>query len=329
MLNNRKSALIVGGGAIAIDVHLPRLRGILGATEILIVEPSQARRAELEGRLRKMGVRIAGELPKNQSFDYAVVASPPKFHFDYFRHLKDSVDHLIIEKPMTRNFAEADLLVREAAASRSRVYVNLPRRCLDSYRMIRTIKEEGVFGPLRRVSYKEGSMFNWKVVSMGSFSKDLNGGGALIDMGPHGLDALKIFLTGLELVSTTMDAGGEAIEANARLQLKAEGDIEVEFEVSRNRFLSNRCRVEFANAVVACGNSDNELRLTIGNSTMQLLRNKNSALLSGNVNALFSKFYTDYVKAGRNEEVGPANAADVMRIIDAAYSQAEIVPSPF
>ena len=45
--------MLIGGGAVAVEFHLPRLFAVLGATQVEIVENDAKRRAELSLRFRR------------------------------------------------------------------------------------------------------------------------------------------------------------------------------------------------------------------------------------------------------------------------------------
>src|SRR3546814_20463857 len=76
-------AAIIGGGAVGMDFHLPRLRGLCGASKVIVVEPRDQRRVQLQAKLGNNGISLVPDLPTSGHFSLAVVATPPPFHIGY------------------------------------------------------------------------------------------------------------------------------------------------------------------------------------------------------------------------------------------------------
>src|SRR3546814_19281048 len=81
------------------DFHLPRLRGLCGASKVIVVEPSDQRRVQLQAKLGNNGISLVPDLPTSGHFSIAVVATPPKFHLGYVERLAGRCDQLLVEKP--------------------------------------------------------------------------------------------------------------------------------------------------------------------------------------------------------------------------------------
>ncbi|MBW2293800.1 MAG: Gfo/Idh/MocA family oxidoreductase [Deltaproteobacteria bacterium] len=115
-------AMLIGGGAVAIEFHLPRLLAVLGATQVEIVESDPSRCAELARRFRRdQRIEVVMEPDFGRERDLVIIATPPKFHADYFHAVSTSARGVVIEKPVA-----IDSPRRRALAWRSR---RVDRRC--------------------------------------------------------------------------------------------------------------------------------------------------------------------------------------------------------
>ncbi len=330
MADGMKTAVIVGGGAVGIDFHLPCLREVVGVRDVLVVEPSAARRAEVAARLAGAGgIEVVAELPAGRRFDLAVVATPPRFHPEYVERLGTRCGLLLIEKPLARNAEEGRAIVDHLATpGAAPALVCHIRRTLGSFRQVRALLASGLLGALRAVEVDEGGVFGWRAASLGSFSRDLNGGGVLLDTGPHTLDLLLQVFDRLTLDAAWMDAPmaapGRAIEANCLLELRA-GAVPVSVALSRNRHFSNTAVFRFERGEVLADVRDNGLRVVAGGVDL-------AGFASGRrlgFAELFTGFYRDYVLAAGDAAPRPQDALAGLELIDAAYRAARPMPGGY
>jgi predicted dehydrogenase len=328
-MSNFKTSLVVGGGAMAADQHVPRLLRILDIDLVTVFDIDKYRKSQLQKRFKKNDrVVVVGSLPQNQMFDLVLIATPPKFHFEYFSRLLDSSDHFLVEKPMTQNGKEASKLANMANEHGKNVYVNLIRRTLKSYTLIRNFVESGHFGELNRVAVNEGGVFNWNAVSKGSFSHDLNGGGVLMDTGPHTLDLLFQVFDRLTLIESQTDSKPPAVEANCHLNLLADDRIPIRVTLSRNRNLSNTSIFEFEKARLMVGVMGEEVNVEeISGMHYQIIAdgaNKNSSW-----GAFVDKFYHQFLANLDSSGIDAVESEKIALLIDEVYSKSRFVDPGF
>ena len=329
-----KTALIVGGGAVGVDFHLPRLLRLCGMTEVVIVEIDARRRADLSAKLRgRDEVRLLSAVPTDTAYDIGVIATPPRFHASYVEQLKSRCAKLLIEKPLAHHLADAEAIVSCLAQTPAQAFVCHIRRALGSFTLVRELRQSGVFGRLREVRVCEGGVFSWKAASIGSFSRELNGGGVLQDTGPHAIDLLYQVFDALTLKRAWMDAdmqhGNRAIEANCLLQLEDHDGVPVELSLSRNRNLSNKAWFRFEAATVIVDVRDNTLALQLdGDVGMQGVA-CGGPMQRLEYHELFDVFYARFVAAGDNRGVTVTDALRVARLVDAAYRASEPMTGGF
>lgn len=324
--------IVIGGGAVGADFHVPRLIRFLNSEEVWVIDNSDDRCRQLKNKFAKnQSVKISRTIP-DLNFDWVVIATPPKFHLPVFEALLSQSKIFLIEKPLTKAVVEGRKLIELAEANQKDVYVTLIRRSLSHFNLLKNWFHEGVFGRLLSVHVAEGNVFSWNAVSAGSFSKDLNGGGVLMDTGPHTLDQLLQVFDELTLQSAYMDAlpktSQTAIEANVTLELIANGDIPVSLYLSRNRFLSNQAIFKFERA---------QLSLALHNNTVKLASITGSTLIGYPEGAapavsypiLFDSFYQEILLKQDLAKVNPRLAINSQIIIEEAYEQAKLIKGGF
>jgi predicted dehydrogenase len=317
-----RRAILIGCGAVAVDHHLPRIQALLGIRNVVLVERDAARREWLAKTVaRGPGLEISARVPDGR-FALAVIATPPAYHADGYAAVADRSDAVLIEKPLALGVAEAEAIVRHAEASGVPVYVNLIRRGLESYRLLRELLEQEDFGALQQVSFAEGGVFSWNATSLGSFSREQGGGGVLMDTGAHALDLLLQVFAQLELEEAWMDAEGGGIEANCTLGLRADKGVPVTLCLSRNRHLSNRCVFEFEGATCTLDVRDEGIDVRRSGGAHYTIRPAGALPGAVDFNALFDRFYRDRLLGGEREGVGPQQSLAALRVIEDAYTRA-------
>lgn len=319
-----RNVLLVGGGAMGV-AHIPRVFGLLGAEGLAILETSAPRGRFLREEYKKdPRIGVFDKLPSSGRYDLAVICTPPKFHYPYFAELLERADAFLIEKPMTITGIDARRILEHSTKAGKPVFVNLLRRSLRGYKLLRNMYLEGIWGRLESAEIHEGSVFAWQAVSVGSFSKDLNGGGVLMDTGAHTLDLLLQVFEDFEIDEAYMDAEPEAIEANCVLKATADSRVPVVINLSRNRKLSNQARFRFDGASVSIGVSENRLHVEDKRGlSYQLLPDEVRLGHEPPTYAdLLDAFYVEHVASGDNGGVGPEESVKVVTQMERAYAMA-------
>jgi predicted dehydrogenase len=277
-------------------------------------------------------VRVVRDIPDESAFSLVLIATPPKFHYRFWEQTMQRTTHALIEKPMTMNVDEAEKIVDASNMGGAKVYVNLIRRLLINYTVIRSFYLTKRFGDLLDVKIFEGGVFNWEAVSIGSFNKALNGGGVLMDTGPHTIDLAFQVFSSLDVEAAYMDAWGKvsAIEANCILKLRADGSIPVLMSLSRNRNLSNKAIFRFEDATCILGVRDNSAEVATRQGTRyQLFPPNRQNLPPMRYPEFFDMFYEQFIMPGDNTSVGPRESLDGIRVIEDAYKKAEPMKETF
>ena len=152
-------------------------------------DPSEA--ACKEG-VEKFGAPVFGsadELINSPDVDAIVITSPTYCHaVDVLKVLKTN-KHLFCEKPLCRNWAEADAIRQAAAQSKTRLQIGFVRRFSPAQKMMVDWVKEGKLGTPR---YCHIDLFTGKFQRMPGdwFANYTLCGGVVLDMLSHHLDLL-------------------------------------------------------------------------------------------------------------------------------------------
>ena len=326
-----KKSIIIGGGAICCNFHVPRLLQHFPEDELIIVEVDSKRCNSLSKQFSKnKKITILENLPVSEKYKLAIIATPPKFHFYYYNQLEGFAEKILIEKPLTINSEQAITLTNKAKNKNQKVFVTLIRRTLKNYPLIREFYSSNKFGELQSVKIYEGGIFNWNAVSIGSFSRELNGGGVLMDTGPHTLDLLFQVFDRLHLNSCWMDGLAPGIEANCTLDITADDRIPVTLVLSRNRNLSNEAIFHFSEATLSSSVRDNAISVHPKEGCSYIIYPEDSTpQRQVDFNQLIDSFYSHFLLPGINEGVSPEESLRALKIIDKAYEIARPMRGKF
>lgn len=235
-VNDKLRIAVIGGGAIAELYHLPALEKNVATNGHVVVVDTNAER--LEGLKSKFEIKatlsdyreLAGQV------DAVIVATPPASHFAICKWCLENGLHVLCEKPLTEDIAEARELVELAARNSLQLGVNQTRRFFPTYQKIRELLDEGTLGELQSISYHDGVEFDWPAASPHHFSPGAKG--AWSDTGVHLLDTVCYWVGSKpELVESLNDSvGGPEAMATVRLQ---HSECDIEIKVSRLGRLKN------------------------------------------------------------------------------------------
>lgn len=130
--------------------------------------------------------------------DVTVILTPHPFHAQIAIEALDSGCHVLVEKPMAVQVAEADAMIAAADRNERLLAVNFQQRHRPEVKTAHKLNESGKLGELVRVELVEPWMrpaaYYRSAVWRGTWRGE--GGGVLLNQAPHGLD-LVCHLAGL------------------------------------------------------------------------------------------------------------------------------------
>ena len=233
---------LVGCGAVAELYYTPALQELERTGHLhvrALFDPSPDRVAALKKTFPSAApVGNLAELSR-LGVDFAIIASPPRYHAEQTIQALTSGLSVLCEKPMAATVAEGEAMIEAAAAARQVLAVGLFRRFFPATQAIRELLSRNILGEVTSFSCSEGGIFDWPVQSASYFQKGAARGGVLLDIGVHVLDLLTWWFGEPIEVRYEDDAMG-GIEANCRIRLRFAQGFAGEVRLSRDWPLSNR-----------------------------------------------------------------------------------------
>ncbi len=181
---------IIGCGGIANGKHMPSLKQVEECEMVafcdLIVERA-------EDAAKKYGVEGAAvyvdykELLKDETIDVVHVCTPNRAHSFITVDALEAGKHVMCEKPMAINSAEALKMLEAAKRTGKKLTIGYQNRQCKDTRYLKEEADQGTFGDIyyaRAIALRRRGVPTWGVF----LSEEEQGGGPLIDIATHSLD---------------------------------------------------------------------------------------------------------------------------------------------
>jgi predicted dehydrogenase len=183
---------LIGFGLAGQAFHAPVIRGVPGMDLACILERHGSKAKERYPEVRV--ARTLDEMLSDKTIGLCVVATPNDSHFSYTKACLEAGRDVVVDKPFTPTFAEAEELVRLAADRGRLVTVYQDRRWDGDFHTVKKLVQSGALGTVVeyearfdrfRLDPKPGA---WREKA------DYPAAGVLWDLGPHLIDqALVLF----------------------------------------------------------------------------------------------------------------------------------------
>lgn len=187
---------IIGSGGIARGCHIPGYRTMPDLCEI--VWACDANWETASQTAEQFGIPKATtnyhDVLNDPEIGAVSIATPNKFHLEHCLDALAAGKHVLIEKPLAMDGAEARRIVRAARESGKVCQVGFQTRFGGPARFMRHYIDAGHMGHIyyaRAQALRRRGVPHWGVF----IDKELQGGGPLIDIGVHILD-LTLYLMG-------------------------------------------------------------------------------------------------------------------------------------
>lgn len=193
----------IGAGGIALH-HMRTLKKIPGAEVIAIADISQK---ALNAAKEEFGVpwvftdykQMLQDLPEIEAVD---ICTPNGLHAQNTIDSLNAGKHVMVEKPMAMNVREAREMVAASERNGKKLIVGFQHRFEARSKLLRERIASGEFGKIlfvRAQALRRRGIPSWGVFGR----KDLQGGGPMIDIGVHILEASHAIIGGPKPVSAT------------------------------------------------------------------------------------------------------------------------------
>jgi len=182
---------LVGFGMGGRVFHAPLISSVEGLELAAVVERSSDNAAQ-----RYPGIttyRSLDAMLADSSLDLFVVTTPSGTHFEMARQILEAGKSVVVDKPVAVTSAEVADLIELAATHQAHIIPFHNRRWDSDFLTIQKLLHEDSLG---RLVHFESTFDRWRPVPTGRAWKDdpAQGGGALLDLGPHLSDqALLLF----------------------------------------------------------------------------------------------------------------------------------------
>lgn len=192
----RLAAGFIGCGSIARIKHLPAAlkTGSIDCVAFYDLVEENARR--MLDMANNPNARIYGspdEIFEDPAIDLVYICVPNKYHAPLAIRALDQKKHVVCEKPMACSYKEAMEMHQAAVRNRRVLYIAYQNRFNDEVIYAKRLVDEGVLGSVYHA--KAHAVRTMGIPTWGTFtSKEVQGGGALIDVGTHSID-LVLYLT--------------------------------------------------------------------------------------------------------------------------------------
>ncbi len=193
---------ILGCGVIA-DYHARAIESLPDAELVGVVDNSAERAAVFA---EKYGVRVYAnyeEMLADPMIDAVCICTPSGMHAKNSLDALEAKKHVVVEKPMALSTEDADKIIRACRESGRILTVICQLRFSEGVQKLKALVEDQAFG---RLGLCDLYMKYWRspeyyAESAWKGTRAMDGGGALMNQGIHGVDALLYILGDAKLLS--------------------------------------------------------------------------------------------------------------------------------
>ena len=178
----------IGAGGIA-SAHIKRLQDIKGVEVVAVCDIRKEAADETAQKFNVPEVFYGyKDLLKLKGLHAVSVCTPNYFHAEPAIAALRAGKHVIVEKPMAMTVREAQAMVDAAKKARKVLVVGFQLRYSGAAQMLKRAVDDGMLGDIVHVhcrAMRRRGIPNWGVFGR----KELQGGGGLIDLGVHIMEA--------------------------------------------------------------------------------------------------------------------------------------------
>jgi predicted dehydrogenase len=202
----------------------------------------------------------AEDLINDPEVNAVYVATPPSTHRKYTIMAAKAGLPVYVEKPMARNYTEAQEMIKVCKENNVQLHVAYYRRAMPRFLKIKEIIEQGKIGDVRTVNIrlaqpveeaeKDEANLPWRVLP------EISGGGKFLDLAAHTLDLFDYYFGPIEQASgfAANQAGYYPAEDSVVMSFKFENGIQGigswtfngYHDLDQNEIIGNKGRLIFS-----------------------------------------------------------------------------------
>ena len=129
----------------------------------------------------------------DKSIDVVCICTPNKFHKDLIIRSLNSGKHVFCEKPLARNFKEAEEIFEVSKKSKAILQIGSNHRFFESVLFAKKLVDKGTIGEVLSFTGRIGHNGE-RLKDSWFWDKEISGGGTLLDNGCHLLDLSRFFV---------------------------------------------------------------------------------------------------------------------------------------
>jgi UDP-N-acetylglucosamine 3-dehydrogenase len=213
---------ISGAGAIASRAHIPALKSVAEAQVVAIQSRTKEKAAAVaealwpSGESRPQVYDDFDSMLVREHPDAVLVLTPNRFHREYTLNAIASGAHVLVEKPMAPNAADARAMVDAAVRANRVLMVAMQRRYGPLETIVKEALEAGAIGNpyFFRGRLSHGGPQTWAPGQDWFTDAGQAGGGATLDLGVHVADLARWYMGEVATVSGQVATIGKRIEVD-------------------------------------------------------------------------------------------------------------------
>ena len=190
---------IIGCGVIGYWHDLAVRKNADRAQVVAYCDMDQRRAEEFNSRYAGGRAKVYTDfrrLVRDPQVDVVSVCTPSGLHLDPVLAAAEAGKHILCEKPIEIKLDRIDRMIESAEAHRVKLAVVFQRRTYESARKVKTALDQGLLGRMilgdARMKYFRSQDYYDSGAWRGTWA--LDGGGALMNQGIHGIDLLLWFM---------------------------------------------------------------------------------------------------------------------------------------
>ena len=256
-------------------------------------------------------------LAENAEIDAVVISTPPNTHPEIAMYFMREGIHVLCEKPLCLNVAEAGQMIETAKKSNVKFTMATKFRYCEDVVKAKAIIASGILGEI--VQFENAFTAKVDMSKRWNSQREISGGGVLMDNGTHSVDIIRYFLGAITDVLALETSGTQnlSVDENVKLLAKTENGVAASVDLTWgiNKELPNFISVYGTNGTLHIGWRESKYKLNsspdwtifgAGYDKVQAFRSK----LENFRNAIVS---------GEELLTKPEDALASVEVIEAAY----------
>jgi predicted dehydrogenase len=229
---------LVGAGPVAERYHVPAIRAVPEVRAWMVADV-EATRAERMAELVPFEHWSAKTEDLIGQVDAVIVALPNALHAPITVRFLGAGVHVLCEKPMARNAEECRQMLAAAERTGAVLSIGHNRRFRSNVIEAKRLMQQGLLGEITEIEAEEGSRADWPR-SRAYFDPVMAGGGALLDVGIHAIDLIRVLVGEFDEVEYAGNNTATTVESHCELRFRLANGATGSLVCSREQELRQR-----------------------------------------------------------------------------------------